>query len=163
MGDYFCQTCVIYFCLRCSCCPYYWGVCKARADCTYFGSGKGEAFKQDMFISMHLLLLSGGWGGRSMGGLPIMARTRRLCSSKGWVSFSDLRYFTPKPQYPNTNSPDWSPYISLKNRLREFVCWSKLFPSSDHFINSHNIFSRLCLYRHCWEKIDLNHSSALKD
>ena len=34
-----------------------------------------------------------------------------------------------KPQYPNTNSPDWSPCISVKNWLREFVCWSKLFPS----------------------------------
>ena len=67
MGDYFCQTCVIYFCWRCSCCPYYWGVCKARADCTYFGSGKREAFKQDMFISMHLLLLSGGGGGEVWG------------------------------------------------------------------------------------------------
>ena len=63
MGDYFCQTSVIYFCLEFGCCLYYRGVCKARADCTYFGSEKREAFKQDMFISMHLLLLSGGGGG----------------------------------------------------------------------------------------------------
>ena len=34
-----------------------------------------------------------------------------------------------KPQYPNTNSADWSPCISVKNWFREFVCWSKLFPS----------------------------------
>ena len=144
MGDYFCQMCVIYFCPRFSCCLYYWGVCKARADCIYFGSGKREAFKQDMFISMHLLLLFGGGGEGSKGGLPIMACTRRLCP-KGRVSFSDLRYLTPKPQYLNSNSPDWSPYISLKNQLREFVYWSKLFPSGDHFINSHSIFSRLCI------------------
>ena len=147
MGDYFCQTSVIYFCLEFGCCLYYRGVCKARADCTYFGSGKREAFKQDMFISMHLLLLSGGGGGgggESTGGLPIMACTRRLCS-KGQVSFSDLRYLTLKPQHPNTNPPDWSPYVSLKNQLREFGCWSKLFPSGDHFINSHNIFCRLCI------------------
>ena len=25
-----------------------------------------------------------------------------------------------QPQYPHTNSPDWSPYISLKNKLTEF-------------------------------------------
>ena len=25
-----------------------------------------------------------------------------------------------KPQYPRTNSPNWSPYISFKNKLREF-------------------------------------------
>ena len=50
-----------------------------------------------------------------------------------------------KPQYPNTNSADWSPYISLKNWLRGFVCWSKLFPSGDHFIDSHNIISRLSI------------------
>ena len=40
-----------------------------RADCTYFGSGKREAFKQDMFISIviHLLLSSRGWGGEVQG------------------------------------------------------------------------------------------------
>ena len=46
----------------------------------------------------------------------------------------------------NTHSPDWAPYISSKNWLREFVCRSKPFPSGDHFINSHNIFSWLCIY-----------------
>ena len=46
----------------------------------------------------------------------------------------------------NTHSPDWAPYISLKNWLREFVCRSKPFPSGDHFINSHSIFSWLCIY-----------------
>ena len=64
-----------------------------------------------------------------------------------------------KPEYTNTNSPDWSPYISLKNWLREFVCWSKLFPSDDHFINSHHIFLRLCIgivrrfmnFGHSWD------------
>ena len=46
----------------------------------------------------------------------------------------------------NTHSPDWAPYISSKNWLREFVCRSKPFPSGDHFINSHSIFSWLCIY-----------------
>ena len=35
----------------------------------------------------------------------------------------------------NTHSPDWAPYISLKNWLREFVCRSKLCISEDHSIN----------------------------
>ena len=55
-----------------------------------------------------------------------------------------VKYPVRKPQYPNTNSPDWSTYISLKNWLREFVCTSKLFTSADHFINSYQIFSKLC-------------------
>ena len=46
----------------------------------------------------------------------------------------------------NTHSPDWAPYISSKNWLREFVCRSKPFPSGDHFINSHSTFSWLCIY-----------------
>ena len=50
-----------------------------------------------------------------------------------------------KPQYPNTNSPDRSPYISLKDWLREFVCVSKLLPSGDYFLNSHDIFPWLCI------------------
>ena len=44
-----------------------------------------------------------------------------------------------KPQYPHTNSPNWSPYISLKNELREFVKRSRHFYLGDHFINSHNL------------------------
>ena len=152
--------CVIYFCPRFSCCPYYWGICKARADCIYFGSGKREAFKQDMFTSMHLLLLFGGGGEGSKGGLPIMACTRRLCP-KGRVSFSDLRYLTLKPQYLNSNSPDWSPYISLKNQLREFVYWSKLFPSGDHFINSRSVFSRLCIDIVEWKDRENCHFTVL--
>ena len=55
-----------------------------------------------------------------------------------------VKYPVRKTQYPNTNSPDWSTYISLKNWLREFVCTSKLFTSADHFINSYQIFSKLC-------------------
>ena len=86
MGDYFCQTCVIYFCPRCSCCPYYWGGCNARDDCTYFGSGKRKAFKQDMFISMHLLLSSWEGGGGSMRGFRFMACTRRLCQKAKYLS-----------------------------------------------------------------------------
>ena len=44
-----------------------------------------------------------------------------------------------KPQDQHTNSPNWSPYISLKNELREFDNRSKHFPLGDYFIYSHNI------------------------
>ena len=52
-----------------------------------------------------------------------------------------------QPQYPNTNSPDWSPYISLNNKLREFGRRSKHFLLGDHIINSHNHFS--------WQHMDI--------
>ena len=44
-----------------------------------------------------------------------------------------------KPQYQHTNSPNWSPYISLKNELREFDNRSRHFLLGDHFIYSHNV------------------------
>ena len=44
-----------------------------------------------------------------------------------------------KPQYPHTTSPNWSPYISLENELREFDKRSRHFFLGDHFINSHNL------------------------
>ena len=44
-----------------------------------------------------------------------------------------------KPQYLHTNSPNWSPYILLKNELREFDKRSRHFYLGDHFINSHNL------------------------
>ena len=47
--------------------------------------------------------------------------------------------------YPNTNSPNWSLYISIKNKLREFGKRSKHFLLGDYFVNSHDIFSRLCI------------------
>ena len=50
-----------------------------------------------------------------------------------------------KPQYPHTNSPNWSLYISLKNELREFDKRSKYFLLGDHFPNSHNLISLLGL------------------
>ena len=50
-----------------------------------------------------------------------------------------------KPLDPNTNSPDWSTYISLKNWSRKFVYISKIFPPGDYFTDSHNIFPWLCL------------------
>ena len=34
---------------------------------------------------------------------------------------------TLKSKYPHTNSPNWSPYISLKNYLREFGKRSNIF------------------------------------
>ena len=49
-----------------------------------------------------------------------------------------------KPQYPQTNSPNWSLYISIKNKLREFDKRSKHFSLSDHFTNSHKLFFWLC-------------------
>ena len=44
-----------------------------------------------------------------------------------------------KPQYPHTNSPNWSPYISLNNELREFDTRSRHFLLGDHFINFPNL------------------------
>ena len=44
---------------------------------------------------------------------------------------------------PNTHaiSPNWSPCISIKNKLREFDKSSKHLPFGDYFIDSHNLFS----------------------
>ena len=50
-----------------------------------------------------------------------------------------------KPQYPQANSPNWSLYISLKNKLREFDKRSKYFLFGDHLINSHNLISWHCV------------------
>ena len=42
-GIYFSQTSAIFLC-RC-CCPFYWGVRKARVDCIWFNNGdKGMMF-----------------------------------------------------------------------------------------------------------------------
>ena len=38
------------------------------------------------------------------------------------------------PQYPHTNFPNWPPYISLKNVLREFYKRSMQFHFGDYFI-----------------------------
>ena len=55
---------------------------------------------------------------------------------QGWLGMSQTTdrwprpqssLFTFKPQYLNTNSPNWSLYISLKNELREFDKRSKYF------------------------------------
>ena len=72
------------------------------------------------------------------------------------------RQYPFEPHYPNTNSPDWTPYISLKNWLREFVCISKLFPPGDHFINSHHIFPWLCIDV-VWRKLTLVTLGTLRD
>ena len=50
-----------------------------------------------------------------------------------------------KPQYPQTNSPNWSLHISFKNKLRDFDKRSGHFPLGDHFINSHNLISWHCM------------------
>ena len=72
---------------------------------------------------------------------------------QGWLGMSQTTdcwprpqssLFTFKPQYLNTNSPNWSLYISLKNELREFDKRSKYFLLGDHFINSHNLVSWQC-------------------
>ena len=54
-----------------------------------------------------------------------------------WTSVDSI-WLPFKPQCPHINSPYWSSYISLKNKLREFNNRSKHFLCSDHFINSHN-------------------------
>ena len=48
-----------------------------------------------------------------------------------------------KPHYPNTNSPDWFSYISLKIELKQID--QNIFPLGHHFINSHGFFSWLCI------------------
>ena len=54
------------------------------------------------------------------------------------------------PQYPNTKSPNRSPYISCKKLLKKFNKRSRHFLFGDHFSNSHNLFS-------CLEEIDVGH------
>ena len=46
---------------------------------------------------------------------------------------------------PQANSPNWSLYISLNNKLREFEKRSKYFLFGDHLINSHNLTSWHCM------------------
>ena len=53
--------------------------------------------------------------------------------------YPDSPLYPFKSQYLQTNSPNWSLYISLKNELREFVKRSRHFYLGDHFINSHNL------------------------
>ena len=50
-----------------------------------------------------------------------------------------------KAQYPHTNSPDSSSYVSKKKKIREFNKISKYFLFADHFINSHIHFSWQCM------------------
>ena len=65
-----------------------------------------------------------------------MECTRLLCGhARGQVGYPF------KSQYPHTNSPNWSSYISLENELREFGKRSSYFLFGDHFINSHNLIS----------------------
>ena len=45
------------------------------------------------------------------------------------------------PLSPHTNSPNWSLYIFVKNKLREFDNRSRHFLCGDHFINSHDLIS----------------------
>ena len=63
-----------------------------------------------------------------------------VCIS-GQNNYLGVDFLTLKPQYPHTNSPNWSLYISIKNKLREFDKRSKHFPSGDRFTDSHNPFS----------------------
>ena len=45
-----------------------------------------------------------------------------------WHKTQIINFCSPfKSQYPHTNSPNWSPYISLKNYLREFGKRSNIF------------------------------------
>ena len=61
------------------------------------------------------------------------------------LSRFNVQFFYPfKHQYPHTNSPNWYPYISFKNKFREYDKRSKHF-HFDHFINSHNLISWHCM------------------
>ena len=54
-----------------------------------------------------------------------------------WLSSSSLLVIcqlTLKSQYQHTNSPNWSPYISFKNQLREFNNRSRYFLFGDHLL-----------------------------
>ena len=71
-----------------------------------------------------------------------------IVSSTFFVTISiklDNNIFVFKPQYPHTNSPNWSLHISLKNELWEFDKRSKYFLLGDHLINSHNLISWQCM------------------
>ena len=65
-----------------------------------------------------------------------------------------------RPWYPHTNSPHWSSYIALKNKLREFDKRLKHFSLADHFIYSHKLFfyyaSILLRENWCWSLLALN-------
>ena len=74
---------------------------------------------------------------------PIMLSTHMITDQIGLHSV--LLPLLIKSQYPHTNSPNWSLYISLKNELREFDKRSKHFLVGDHFINSHNLISWQCM------------------
>ena len=64
-----------------------------------------------------------------------------LCSRPCLSSY----YRIIKSQYLSTNSPNGSPYISLKNELRELDKRSRHFLYGDHFINSYNLISWQCM------------------
>ena len=63
-------------------------------------------------------------------------RGRRRCQMVYKVPIIKHKpHFSPPPKYLLANSPNWSPHISLKNKLNEFVKRSKHFPFGDYFIN----------------------------
>ena len=70
-----------------------------------------------------------------------------------------LRHFN--PQYPQTNSPDWSSHISFENYWREFDKGSKYLPFCEHFIDRHNVISWSCIDNIIHEKIDVEHFGDL--
>lgn len=52
----------------------------------------------------------------------------------------------PSPKYPHTNSPDWFPYFSLENKLRDFAKKKQSnFLLVKILINSRDFFSRWCI------------------
>ena len=67
------------------------------------------------------------------------------CCFKGTVSYLFKMYYGNSSLNPLANSPNWSLYISLKNKLREFEKRSKHFLFGDHLINSHNLISWHCM------------------
>ena len=71
-----------------------------------------------------------------------------------------VRLILIKPWYLHANSPHWSSYIALKNKLRESDKRSKHFSLGDHFIYSHKLFfyyvSILLGEYWCWSPLALN-------
>ena len=71
-------------------------------------------------------------------------KTQQINETNNWVTSQNQALKLVNPLSPNIriqNSPNWSPYMSLKNELREFDRRSRYFLFGDHIINSHNLIS----------------------
>lgn len=60
----------------------------------------------------------------------------------------------PSPKYPHTNSPDWFPYFSLENKLRDFAKKkTKQFPFGENLNKFSWLFFSM-MHWYFWKKID---------